>query len=148
MLKKRKRRAEDDKQKQAFELYYDLGHERNQKKVANLIGVSSNLIETWSNEFNWVKRVEEKDVEVIKKLRKKVRAEVLKTKEDYREIIAEMIRKFKAAVKTGRIKASTVYDLDKLAKLDLLMMGEPTDNEEIRIIFEDVEPDGNTSKTD
>jgi len=148
MMKKRRRKAEDEKQKQAFCLYYDLGTERTQKKVAKLLNLSENCIETWCKEYNWVERVKEKDVEEIKKLRKKVREEVLKTKEDYREIIAEMIRKFKAAVKTGRIKAKTVYDLDKLAKLDLLMMGEPTDNEEVRIIFEDVEANGNPSETD
>ena len=46
---------------QAFEFYYNLGQERNCGRVAGEFHKFMRTVEMWSNSFNWVDRVAERD---------------------------------------------------------------------------------------
>lgn len=56
--------------------------------------------------------------------------EVQKTRSEHRELVKTAIEKVKAAVESNQLKLS-VSDLDKLMRLDLLLMGEPDSNTQV-----------------
>ncbi len=116
------------KHKEAFEFYYGLGKERNLPKVADKYEVSIQAVKNWSKHFNWQYRVEQRDIELSRKLQQKTDDIILATKADYRKIIKAGIAKWISNFKAGKINPTSVSDLEKLVKLDLLLMGENTEN--------------------
>lgn len=116
------------KHKEAFEFYYTLGKERSLKAVAEKFGVSDQAAKNWSKNFNWQYRVEQRDIELARKLQQKTDDIILATKADYRKIVKAGIAKWIANFKAGKINPTSVSDLEKLVKLDLLLMGENTEN--------------------
>ena len=56
--------------------------------------------------------------------------EVTKTRQDHRKLVKNTIEKAKTSIEKGDLKV-TVNDLDKLMRLDLLLMGEPDSNSQV-----------------
>lgn len=118
------------KQKEAFELYYSLGDKRSLMSVACQCGVSERTVARWSKLFNWQERVEQRDIENARRLEEKTNETVVATKANYRKIIKAAIGRWVKRFQGGEIDVESVWDLERLVKLDLLLMGEPTDRSE------------------
>mgnify|MGYP000845557772 CR=1 FL=1 len=118
------------KQKEAFELYYSLGDKRSLMSVARQCGVSERTVARWSKLFNWQERVEQRDIENARRLEEKTNETVVATKANYRKIIKAAIGRWVKRFQGGEIDVESVWDLERLVKLDLLLMGEPTDRSE------------------
>jgi len=118
------------KHKEAFELYYAMGEKRNITDVARELNVSRASVGKWSGKFGWQKRIGTRDEENGKKLAQKTDNTILKEKDSYRKIIKQSINTFVEKLLGGEIKVTSVADLERLVKLDLLLMGEVTDRTE------------------
>ena len=126
--------------KEAFNYYYSLGNERKLSSVAIQFKVSERSVFKWSTEFNWQGRVQERDAKISDKLDKATEKEVFLTKQDWRELIRKTVDIYREKLKTKQIVINSPRDLETLAKLDLTMIGEPTD------IFRYEEVDKNLEK--
>jgi hypothetical protein len=118
------------RQREAFEFYYSLGDSRNLKKVAQEFGVSDRTVEIWSKKYGWQERVVQKNIEVGKLLSDRMNEEIVTEKARYRALIKVVINDVVSSLKEkdGTIKVKSIQDLERLIKLDLLLMGEATEN--------------------
>jgi len=134
--------------RKAFNYYYALGDQRTLQMVANEFTVSRQSIDTWKREFNWLKRVEQRDIENGKKLEAKTDRTIVNTKADYRAEIKTQLGILKAILNkviqdfknNNIINVNTINELEKvvssyekLCKLDLSIMGENLDKQEVII---------------
>jgi uncharacterized protein YjcR len=124
-------KTEKLKHKEAFEYYYSLGDKRTLKQVAEKFEVSDNSARKWSHYFNWQQRIIDRDEENAKKLEKKTNTSIVQEKAKYRKIIQDSINSYMGNLDKGNIEITNVADLEKLIKLDLLLMGEATDKQKI-----------------
>lgn len=130
-----KYKKENLHQKEAFELYYSLGESRTLDKVAELLGRNKRTLYEWSTRFNWQERVLQYDIEISKKLKEKTVNTIANEKANYRKIIKLAISDFVKRLSSGEIKVATVAELEKLIKMDLVLMGEADEIKENRGIF-------------
>jgi len=113
---------------------------------------SCDTLKRWSKNFNWQQRVEQRDIENNRALENKLKPETTKiivnTKADYRAeiktqlgilkaILNKVIKDFKNddiidVANTGDLK-DIINSYEKLCKLDLLLIGEPTDRGKLDI---------------
>ena len=155
---------EKPKHIEAFELYYLMGDNRSLEKLYNAhpdIMPKVVTLKLWSSHFNWQKRIEQRDIENTQALRKKLEKQTNKTivnsKADYRAEIKTQLGILKAILNRSikNIRAGNVIDLatmqdlqglissyEKLAKLDLVMMGEVEDREFI-VQFKEIDDSRN-----
>jgi hypothetical protein len=125
------------KAKEIFERYYAMGDNRSLDKLCNALhqdGTSGapklRTLKKWSKEFAWQERVQQRDIENAKRLEKKTNTAVVNEKANYRKTIKEAFDIFKQNLKKGKVKIETIQDMERLAKLDLLIMGEATERGE------------------
>jgi len=136
---------------EAFELFYSLGGKASDKsciKVAVKLQVSERTIWNWYKKFNWRERVDQRNIENAKSLGKKTDRAVINTRADYRAEIKTQLSILKAILNNviKDIKAHNIIDInntgqlkdvvncyEKLGKLDLLMMGEATEEKDLNI---------------
>jgi len=123
----------------AFELYYSLGAERSYEKVATEFGVSKGTIANWGKAFNWPDRIKLRDIEIAKGLKEKTVEAIITEKANYRKIIRAGIFKFAEQLKEDNIRLESIADLERLIKLDLLLMGENPFTEESKEIVIKIE---------
>lgn len=118
---------------EAFEYYYAMGDERNLAKVAEKFECTDTTVGNWSTSFNWQERVQQRDMLIAGEMQKKTIKEIAKTKANYRKIVSVAIQKFskKLLEDDGGVDLTHIADLEKLVKLDLLLMGEVIDKKEI-----------------
>jgi len=121
------------KHKEAFEYYYSLGDKRSYPQVALKFTVSRTSIKKWSKAFNWLDRVELRDIDNGKKLEAKTDKAIVNSKADYRALIKKVVEEFEQKLINKKIIISKPGDLAEMAKLDLLMMGEATEKGELII---------------
>ena len=125
--------------KQAFEYYYSLEEKRGLRKVAQEYDVCRSAVGKWSKAFNWQERVEQRDIEIAKKLEAEVNKAVVSSKADYRALIKKVVKEFEERLEAGKIRIAKPEDLSIMAKLDLLMMGEATDKHDVTFKLLDVD---------
>jgi hypothetical protein len=118
------------KHKEAFERYYAMGPSRSLRLVAGEHRVSEKTVFAWNREFDWQTRIEQRDMQNAKRLQKATDDTVVAVKAKYRKIVQAAIGKFVQGLQTDAVAVETVTDLERLIKLDLLLMGEATDKTE------------------
>ena len=123
---------------EAFEYYYGLGDKRSQRLVAGKYGVSGKTIAKWSKAFNWQERIELRDMENSRLLEKKTNNTIVNEKANYRKLIKAAISTFVGNLNAGKVDVLSVQDMERLVKLDLLLMGEATERDEIIQIVDDI----------
>ena len=125
---------------EAFEYYYTLGEKRSIPQVAQKYAVSTAGVKKWSKAFNWQERIEQRDMENSRRLEKKTNNTIVNEKANYRKIIKASIQTFVEKLRAGAIEVESIQDVERLVKLDLLLMGEATDrqDEEINITIKRV----------
>jgi hypothetical protein len=116
------------KHKEAFEAYYAMGASRNLASLAGVCGVSEKSVKAWSREFDWQVRIEQRDMENAKRIQKATDDTVVAAKARYRKIVQTAIGDFVKNLKEGEVKVTSIMDLERLIKLDLLLMGEATES--------------------
>lgn len=123
---------ENDLQRRAFELYYDLGDKRSLRSVAETIGRTERTIAGWSRNFNWVARVTQRNIENSQNNREgAVNTQLTDVRAKYRVIINNFMAELSKRVLKGEIRVRNIQDFERLVKLDLLLMGEATDRQEV-----------------
>jgi hypothetical protein len=118
------------RQKEAFEYYYSMGDNRSLRKVAQEFGAAERTVEIWSKKYGWQERVTQRNIEVGKLLSERMNEEIVAEKARYRALIKVVINDVIQALKDkdGSIKVKSIQDLERIIKLDLLLMGEATEN--------------------
>jgi hypothetical protein len=124
--------------KEAFEFYYAAGQNRNLASVAVQYEVSEKSVATWSKTFDWQARIEQRDIENSKRLQKATDETVVSVKAKYRRIVGAAIGDFVSRFKAGQVAIESVSDLERLIKLDLLLMGEATETHAHTHSFEEM----------
>lgn len=119
---------ENNKHIEAFEYYYSCGASRGYRDVARKFSTSLTSITNWAKAFNWQERVEQRNIEVARKLEAKSISTVVNEKANYRKIIKAQIGEYVKKIQEGKVKIESISDFEKMVKLDLLLMGEGTEN--------------------
>jgi len=129
-----------------FELYYSMDNDRSLSKLREKLMSpecpqnvpSLKTLKRWSVAFNWQERIEQRDIENSKTLKNKLSKKVdrikVNSKADYRALVKKVVIEFEKRLKAGKIIISKPQDLNIMAQLDLLLMGEATERDEIIII--------------
>lgn len=119
-------------QKEAFEFYYHLGSQRSLRLVAEKFDRTERTVAGWSRSFNWVARVQQREIEEDKNLNTgNISAQTTDVRTRYRIVLNNLIAKATKSIADGTLKIKTIKDLDTIIKLDLLLMGEATDKVEL-----------------
>ena len=116
---------------EAFEYYYAMGEKRSLAKTAEHVGRTSTTLLNWSASFNWQERIKQKEIEYANNIHQRNIKEVVTAKANYRKIFNNLVKKFIDNMQAGKVKMETISDLERVIKMDLLLMGEITENTQI-----------------
>lgn len=135
------RKVESKEQLEAFELYYQMGAKRSIRSVSEKIGRTKRTVASWSYNFKWSDRVAQRDLEVAKRAGiMELHKETLAIRTNYRKLMDSLLKGACKDIKEGKIQIESVEDLERIIKLDLLLMEEPTERVDLyRVIMEDNE---------
>jgi len=115
--------------KKAFEYYLYLGEERSYRKVAEAFKVSDRAVKKWGTEFKWSERLYKREKELADKFREQNEDEFLKHQKKRLDLINRAIEAFEKDLRNKKYQLS-VNDLEKLIKLEQLLLGGVTDRTE------------------
>ena len=123
---------ENGLQREAFEIYYQLGEKRSLKAVAKQISRTERTVAGWSRTFNWVDRVNQREIEEKKRNsdNDSILAQTIDAKTRYRIMLNNLLNMASRKIASGELKIRNVQDLERVIKMDLLLMGEPTDRQD------------------
>ncbi len=124
---------ENKLQREAFEIYYQLGDKRSLKAVAEKVGRTERTVAGWSRAFSWVDRVKQREIEDAKNnalSNNALNSQTTDVKTRYRIMINNLMAQASKKIATGELKIRNVQDLERAVKLDLLLMGEATDRQD------------------
>ena len=108
---------EQEHHKKAFEFYYGLGESRNYKQVADKYGVSLGSVKAWGRNFDWKRRVGERDGEVARALADQNLKDGVERVARNRKLVEMGLVRVAQAIAEGKVKVS-VADLDRLIRLE------------------------------
>lgn len=122
---------ENSLQKEAFELYYGLGDKRSLRAVAEKVERTERTIAGWSRAFSWVDRVKQREIEDAKNMGgEALNSQTTDVKTRYRILMNNLMAKASAKIAEGSLGIRNIQDLERVVKLDLLLMGESTDRQD------------------
>lgn len=139
---------ENLRHKEAFEFFYSLdGRPTNDncRKVADKFQISERTFWNWYKELNWKLRVEQRDIENAKKVEQRTNSEVIDAKADFRKTIFAIHQTLKKSLneyikRNEIVQVESIKDLekvviilDKLARLDMGLVGESVDRTELTL---------------
>ena len=121
--------TENSLQREAFEIYYHLGDKRSLKLVAEKIERTERTVAGWSRSYNWVDRVKQREIEDAKNMGgNTLNPQTTDIKARYRILMNNLIAKASEKIAKGELAIRNIQDLERVVKLDLLLMGEATEN--------------------
>ncbi len=121
-------RVERAEHRAAFELYYSLGYDRSLQAVADKMGKNKRTIQNWSSKYNWENKVAQRSLEIAKQAgSERLHRETLAIRAQYRRAIDTLFKQAYKDIRDGKLQIESVEDFECLVKLDLLLMGEPTE---------------------
>lgn len=121
-----KGKKETEAQRQAFDLYYSMGEKRSLEAVASACNKSTRTIGEWSRQYKWKDRILQREIEETAEKGSTSNA-VTAVKAEYRQIIRALVATFVKDYKQGKIKIKNIQDFERVVKLDLLLLGDPTE---------------------
>lgn len=119
---------ENTLQREAFDIYYMLGDRRSLKAVADRIGRTERTVAGWSRTFSWVDRVKQREIEEEKAVGGGINSHTTDVKVRYRILMNNLLAKASEKIAKGELCIRNIQDLERVVKLDLLLMGESTEN--------------------
>lgn len=121
------------KHQEAFNYYYAM-KDRNLKAVAKHFGYGVRTVEKWSSEFNWQNRIHQRDNENAEKLENRTNETIVESlveaKAKYLEIVKDSLEIYIQNLKQGMVKINSVQDLERLAKLEMILREESISDED------------------
>jgi hypothetical protein len=129
--KKKPLRRETPRHHEAFELFVAQGGRRSYRKVARATGVSVMAIRHWARSFDWPTRVAARDAANAQKLAKRTDESIVQVKARYHSMINKIVEALcrhhlgKDLRSLRHPESTTLTDLERLVRLDLMLLGEP-----------------------
>jgi hypothetical protein len=142
------------KHQEAFDYYYSLGKDRTYRSVADRFKVGKRAVERWGSEFNWLERIQQRDISNSREVQARTDRVVVNSRADHRKDIRLALQPVKAAInklvqknpdtgelelkiemKTPKDMALAISSLEKLMKLDLVMMEEADSRTDHKVVF-------------
>ena len=119
-------------QREAFEIYYQLGDKRSLRAVAEKVGRTERSVAGWSRSFNWVDRVSQREIEEAKYSDNmdEILAQTVASKTSYRIMISNLMKDVSRRIARGELTIRNIQDYERMVKLDLLLMGEATERQD------------------
>ena len=124
---------ENGLQREAFEIYYQLGDKRSLRAVAEHVGRTERTVAGWSRAFSWVDRVSQREIEDAKNNatdKATLDSKTTDIKTRYRIMINNLMAMASRKIASGELKIRNVQDFERVVKLDMLLMGEVTERGE------------------
>jgi hypothetical protein len=120
---------ENPLQREAFEIYYQMGDKRSLKAVAEKVDRTERSVAGWSRTFNWVDRVSQREIEEAKYSDNmdEILAQTVASKTSYRIMISNLMKQVSRKIARGELAVRNIQDFERMVKLDLLLMGENTE---------------------
>lgn len=118
---------EKEIQKEAFENYYTL---RSYRKVAEKLALPVSTVKEWCRRYKWVERALFRDADNVRvdtENKGEVTSPIMIR---YRQVIDMIMERVADKIESGELEIKTVEDLERVVKLDLLLMGEATNRVE------------------
>jgi len=113
----------------------EIGKERSIRALARKLGIKRQSLEVISSKFRWVERCEAYDLYILRRMREKGEAEIMKMHETHALLAAQMIKKAFGRLLTLQDKDISAADLVRLVdvgvKIERLSRGESTERQEI-----------------
>lgn len=114
--------TEREHQQRAFELYYAQGGKRSLDRVAKELGVAVATVKSWSRQFQWSKRLAERDASVARQVADQaIRSEVDELGRN-KKLVQMALIKVAKAINADKAKVQ-VGDLDRLIRLQTFLAG-------------------------
>lgn len=116
------------KQLQAFELWII---KRDLRAVGRELGVGKSAIRHWSKSFDWKNRARQRDAGIARKLARKTDQTIVQVKAKYHTMINKIVEALcrhhlgKDLKSLRNPEQTTLSDLERLVRLDLMLLGEP-----------------------
>lgn len=115
--------TEREHQQRAFELYYSQGGKRSLDRVAKELGVAVATVKSWSRQFQWSKRLAERDAAIARQ----VADQTIKSGVDElgrnKKIVQLALIKVAKAINSDKVKVQ-IGDLDRLIRLQSFLDAE------------------------
>ena len=123
---------ENSLQREAFEIYYQMGDKRSLRAVAEKVGRTERTVAGWSRAYSWVDRVGQREIEERKTTANNdnILAQTVDAKTRYRIMMNNLLAMASRKIASGELRIRNVQDLERVVKLDLLLMGESTERQE------------------
>ena len=123
---------ENSLQREAFEIYYQMGDKRSLRAVAEKVGRTERTVAGWSRAYSWVDRVGQREIEERKTTANSdnILAQTVDAKTRYRIMMNNLLAMASRKIASGELRIRNVKDLERVVKLDLLLMGESTERQE------------------
>jgi hypothetical protein len=115
----------------AFEYYWGLGEGRSYQDVALEFGCSKSTVNNWSRADGWKDRLVEREKQIAAKVAQGQVDSVAAAKIKYQGIVRGAVNDFVERFKKKEIEVKSVADLERLIKMDLLLMGSATERIEV-----------------
>lgn len=113
----------------------DFTRERSIRGLAKKLGLSRKTLEPLSARFQWVERCEAYDLYILRRLKEKGEAEILKMHENHAAIAAQMLKKAMRRLLTMQEEEIDASDMVRMVdvgvKIERLSRGESTERQEI-----------------
>ena len=124
---------ENGLQREAFEIYYQLGDKRSLRAVADQVGRTERTVAGWSRAYSWVDRVSQREIEDAKNNatdKATLDSKTTDVKTRYRIMINNLMAMASRKIASGELKIRNIQDFERVVKLDMLLMGEITERSE------------------
>lgn len=122
---------ENSLQKEAFEIYYHMGDKRSLRAVADKVERTERTIAGWSRAFSWVDRVKQREIEDARNMGgEALNSQTTDVKTRYRILMNNLMARASTKIVEGTLGIRNIQDLERVVKLDLLLMGESTDRQD------------------
>lgn len=116
----------------AFELYVaQVGGRRSYRAVARELGTSIDAVKRWARSFDWQTRVRGRDAGIAQKLARRTDQTIVQVKARYHSMINKLVEALcrhhlgKDLKSLRHPENTTLTDLERLVRLDLMLLGEP-----------------------
>lgn len=113
----------------------DFTRERSIRGLARQLGLSRKTLEPLSARFQWVERCEAYDLYILRRLKEKGEAEILKMHKNHAAIAAQMLKKAMRRLLTMQEEEIAASDMVRMVdvgvKIERLSRGESTERQEI-----------------
>lgn len=118
-------RTEQDRHRQAFEAYRDLGPIRSYKAVAEQIGVSDRTIRLWAKTFHWRDRLAQKQTATPPPPTGQANLTTYRERDQLKKSARLAFKRVVEALAEGRDVSRQVSNLDRIVRLITYLDGGP-----------------------